>query len=91
MNVIKDYLHCGKLEFVHTRPNIVNFVVYKINDISHKILPLFNSSPLIGIKRLDCEDFSKVVFMMENEKHLTQNGKKFIEIIKGKMNSKRKI
>ena len=90
MNLIKDYLNCGNLEFVPTRPNIVNFVVYKIHDISNKILIFFNEFPLIGIKRLDCEEFFQVVSLMNEGEHLTYDGKKTIANIKKKMNSKRK-
>lgn len=90
MNLIKDYLNCGNLKFVPTIPNIVNFVVYSTQDISHKIITLFNNCPLIGIKRFDCQDFSEAVSLMEKGEHLTEHGKKRIALIKGKMNTKRK-
>ena len=91
MNLIKNFLNCGNLEFVPTRPNTVNFVVYKISDISQKILTLFESCPLFGIKRLDFEDFSIAVSLIEKGEHLTPAGKKAVEALKNKMNSKRKV
>jgi len=91
MNLIKNYLNCGKLELVSTRPNTVNFIVYKIKDISQNVITLFESSPLFGIKRLDFEDFYEAVFLIEKGKHLTEDGKKTIVRIKERMNTKRKF
>lgn len=38
-NKFIDYLGCGKIEKVSTRPNEVRFVVYKFSDIINKIIP----------------------------------------------------
>ena len=79
------------MELVSTRPNTVNFIVYKIKDISQNVITLFESSPLFGIKRLDFEDFYEAVFLIEKGKHLTEDGKKTIVRIKERMNTKRKF
>jgi hypothetical protein len=45
---------------------------------------------LYGNKFLDFADFSKVVLLMENKKHLTQEGLDEIKKIRDKMNTNRK-
>ena len=89
MNLILTYLGCGKLEMPSTRPNIVNFVVYRLEDILYKIIPFMNEYYFLGIKRLDFEDFSKVIFLMKEKKHLTKEGQEIIVSIKKGMNSRR--
>ena len=81
---------CGIVEQKSTRPDSVLFVVYKFNDIFDKILPLFDENPLLGIKRLDYQDFRKVAFMMKNKAHLTEEGIYEIRRIKFGMNRGRK-
>jgi len=34
-----DYLNCGNIEKVSTRPDGVKFIVYKFSDIRDKIIP----------------------------------------------------
>ena len=89
MNTIKDYLHCGIVEKVNTRPNLINFVVYRYLDISDKIIPLFKANPISGIKSLDFNDFCKVANLIENKSHLTQKGIHEISSVKKGMNSGR--
>ena len=38
-----DYLGCGNIEKVTTRPNEITLVVYKFSDINNKIIPFFKS------------------------------------------------
>lgn len=90
MNIIKDYLGCGILEKVKTRPNSVNFVVYKNSDISKIIIPLFKENIVLGVKSLDFYDFCKVNNLIEKKLHLTPEGISEIIRIKKGMNSKRK-
>ena len=52
-----EYLGCGKIEKVTTRPNSITFIVYKFSDIFEKIIPFFQSYPLQGIKYMDYKDF----------------------------------
>lgn len=91
MSHIKNYLNCGLLEKVSTRPNEVKFVIYKFEDIINKIIPLFDNNPLIGVKSLDFLDFRKVASLMVNKSHLTEEGYNEIISIKNGMNSKRKL
>jgi len=91
LNIIKDYLGCGVIENVSTRPDITNFVTYGINDLLNKIIPFFNQNRLLGKKLLDYQDFSRVAFLMKDKAHLTEKGVNKIRIIKMQMNTGRKF
>nr|YP_009574377.1 hypothetical protein [Arthrobotrys musiformis]QBM31495.1 hypothetical protein [Arthrobotrys musiformis]QBM31689.1 hypothetical protein [Arthrobotrys musiformis] len=91
LNIIKIYLGCGIIEKVSTRPNNVNFVVYKFDDILNKIIPFFEKNHLFGVKLLDYQDFCKVVFLMKDKIHLTEEGVNRILKIKNEMNRQRKL
>jgi hypothetical protein len=54
--VIKDYLNCGVIEKVSTRPNAVNLVVYSLNELVNKIIPVFENH-LITEKQKDLKYF----------------------------------
>jgi len=74
MNVIKNYLDCGIIEQVSTRPTIVNFVVYKFNDNYTKILPFFEKYSLVTQKNKDFIKFSEIASIIEKKQHLTIEG-----------------
>jgi hypothetical protein len=84
-----DYLGCGNIEKVSTRPNGVTFVVYKFSNIIEKIIPFFQSYPLQGIKSQDYKDFCKIAKIMEDKSHLTLEGLKKIKSLKSGMNKGR--
>ena len=84
-----DYLGCGQIEKVRTRPNQVKFVVYKFNDILNKIIPFFKSYPLQGIKAMDYKDFCAISKIMEDKSHLTPEGLKKLKSWKSGMNKGR--
>lgn len=88
-NKFIDYLGCGKIEKVSTRPNEVRFVVYKFSDIINKIIPFFQNYPLHGIKSQDFKDFCKIANIMESKDHLTLEGLKKIKSLKSGMNTGR--
>lgn len=84
-----DYLGCGSIEKVSTRPNEVTFVVYKFTLILGNIIPFFLSYPLQGIKSRDYQDFCKIAKIMEDKSHLTPEGLKKIKSLKSGMNTGR--
>jgi hypothetical protein len=86
---IIDYLECGSIEKVLTRPAAVTFVVYKFTNIKDKIIPFFCKYPLQGVKSLDFNDFCKIANMMMTKEHLTLEGVKKIKSLKSGMNSSR--
>ena len=81
-----DYLGCGNIEKVSTRPSSVTFVLYRFSDILNKIIPFFQSYCLQGIKYLDYKDFCEIAKLMENKNHLTLEGLKKIKSLKSGMN-----
>ena len=89
LNVIMNYLDCGVIERPSTRPNVVNFVVYKFDDICEKVIPFFKNYPLQGIKYLDYVDFCKVVNLLNNKSQLTLKELEQIRRIKLGMNKGR--
>jgi hypothetical protein len=47
---------------------------------------MFKEAPILGIKQLDFNDFCKIANLMEEKKHLTQEGLALILKIKSQMN-----
>lgn len=43
-------------------------------DIENKVIPFFNEYPILGVKRLDFEDFKKVAELVKNKEHLNAEG-----------------
>ncbi len=84
---IIDYLECGSIEKVSTRPTAVTYAVYKFTNIKDKIIPFFCKYPLQGVKSLDYKDFCKIANMMITKEHLTLEGVKKIKSLKSGMNS----
>jgi len=84
---LASYLDCGN---IFKNRNAFDFVVTKFSDLEKKIIPFFQKYPVIGIKSKDFEDFSQVVFMMSENKHLTKQGLEEIKKIKTGMNTARK-
>lgn len=89
LNSIVNYLSCGKLNTPSTRPNQTELVVYKLSDVCDKIITLFTTYPLQGIKLLYYKDFCKIAFLMANKSHLTSEGLEVIRLIKSGMNTGR--
>ena len=87
-NVIKNYLACGIIEEISTRPNTINLVVSRLEDILNKIIPIFKENSLITKKYLDFHYFSKVCYLMKNKDHLTEKGYNEILLIKTLKNNK---
>ena len=45
MKSLIKYFECGYTDKDKTRPNVVNFIVIMIADITQKIIPLFQKTP----------------------------------------------
>ena len=90
-DVIKNYLNCGIIENISTRPNGVTYVVYKLNDLVSKIIPILDNK-LTTKKHLDFNYFKLTASLMLNEEHLTEQGiKKILQIKKLKKNKDTKV
>lgn len=82
----KTYYNCGT---VILDREAVYFNVNRFSDIYNIIIPLFKKHPILGIKALDFEDFSKIADLMKEKKHLTKEGLDLILKIRSNMNSYR--
>lgn len=90
MKNIINYLDCGRITFESSQ-SLVKFIVSKNSDIAEKIIPLFNSFPILGSKSKDFEDFCKVSNLINSKIHLTQEGLDKILRIKAGMNKGRQL
>lgn len=80
---------CGRVERHYAGPAL-NFIVTKLTDLNQKIIPFFEKNSLKGSKFKNFLDFCKVVELINNKSHLTENGLEEILKIKSGMNSLRK-
>jgi len=65
-NVIRNYLTCGIIEKAYTKPNTVNLVIYKLEDIK-KIISIFEKNPLMTQKHLYFNYFKEIAYLMLNK------------------------
>jgi hypothetical protein len=70
------------MEKTSTRPNTINLIVSRLEDILNKIIPIFKENSLITKKYLDFYYFSKLGYLMKNKQHLTEKGYDEILFIK---------
>nr|YP_010608689.1 hypothetical protein PNX16_mgp082 [Drechslerella dactyloides]WAN89769.1 hypothetical protein [Drechslerella dactyloides] len=66
-----------------------DFVVSKLHDFNHIIIPFFDKYKIVGEKVKDYEDFKKVLTLINNGAHLTFDGVNIINEIKSGMNKGR--
>jgi len=89
MNSLTNFWGCGKV-FLRFRENKVDFKILKIKDLSDKVVPLFQSISLQGVKSKDFADFCKAVEIMRIKRHLTKEGLDELNKLKVGMNTGRK-
>jgi hypothetical protein len=88
LELIAKYLNCGAV-YSHSK-NAFVFKVGKFVDINNKIIPIFKSHSIQGIKQLDYQDFCEIATLIGKGKHLSPIGIAQIQLIKDRMNTKRK-
>lgn len=74
------YLNCGKYR-IRKGGNAGDYLVYKLSDITNKIIVLFDKYPINGYKLKDYLDFKLVAQLMNEKSHLTEEGVKEIKKI----------
>ncbi|OTA71343.1 hypothetical protein M434DRAFT_402737 [Hypoxylon sp. CO27-5] len=79
MENIVNYLECG---YLSVRGDIIDYHVTKFSDILEKIIPFFDKYPILGVKQKDFEYFKSVASIIQNKKHLTEEGLLKIKEIK---------
>lgn len=75
--------------FLSYKVNRVDFQILKLKDLSDKVIPLFQSISLQGVKSKDFTDFCKAVDIMKVKGHLTYEGLDQIRKLKAGMNKGR--
>lgn len=94
MEAIANYFEVSLLENVITNKLLSTsyssyyFSVESTNKLE-KVIKYFSTYPLLGIKNLDFQDFTKVYYMIIKGDHLTELGRDKIKQIVAGMNSKR--
>ena len=83
-----ELLDCGK---IYKRGEAIDLKVTKFSDIVEKIIPFFKKHCIYGVKEQDFRDFCRAADLMEDKKHLTQEGLEQISKIKAGMNRGRKL
>ena len=89
MELISKYLNSGNIYKLDKRP-MVSLAIVKYSDITNLIIPFFKKYPVLGIKENDFSDWCKVAKLMNDGKHLTNEGLNLIRTIKEGMNKGRK-
>lgn len=86
MESFKDYFSCGNF---YKNKEVFLYRIESHSDIINKIVPFFKKHPILGEKSSDFEDWCKVVELIQNKVHLTQEGLDQIIKIKAGMNKGR--
>lgn len=84
MQSLTKYLDCGVIE-TYPKGNAVNFSVLKFDDIAIKIIPFFNTYPIVGIKARAFEKFCKAAYLIDSGQHLSSEGLEKIKLIKSEL------
>ena len=66
-----DHLACGKVSIYK---NVVYFEVTKFTELYYKIIPFFKKNFLHGVKQQDYLYFVSILELMNDKKHLTEEG-----------------
>lgn len=84
-----QYLDCGQVN-IRANGNAVDFKITSFDNLINKLIPFFESYPLLGAKALDFNDFCRIAELIKNKAHLNLQGLEEIIKIKEGMNLKRK-
>jgi LAGLIDADG endonuclease len=90
IEIISKYLGAGKI-YKNSNLNAVEFRIVKLEENKKIIIPFFNKISIIGVKKIDFQNFCKVANLMNKGKHLTTEGLTKIRKIKSSMNTGRKF
>ena len=88
LELIAKFMDCGAV-YSHSE-NAFVFQVGKFVDINNKIIPFFKAHSIQGVKQLKYQDFCEIATIIGEGKHLSPIGIAKIQLIKDRMNTKRK-
>lgn len=69
----------------------VSLIISNIQDIGNIIIPFFDLYPVLGVKKLDYNDFKNIYNIISSKNHLTPDGLALIQKIRNNMNDKRTV
>ena len=77
LTMLQRHLGCGRIRAnaaPSSRDRALVFVVRKREDLLKKVIPFFESHPILSEKRLEFETFAQVVRAMDRGEHLSDEG-----------------
>jgi hypothetical protein len=74
LNSLVFYFGCGHLSPYNLLNDSFTYRCTNFNEINDIIIPFFIKNPILGVKALDFNDFTKVAQIFERKEHLTKNG-----------------
>ena len=90
MKLFINFFDCG---VVNLRSNLstprCDFLIQDTNSLLKKIIPHFDSYPLLNLKQADFLCFKEALLLIKEKKHLTKEGLEKIKILNLEMNSNR--
>jgi hypothetical protein len=90
---VQDFFQCGRIyrnsRHDNHREDLYRYCVRSVDDLSAKIIPFFETFPLMTAKRHDFASFIAVVEMVKKREHLTLAGFEEIKTIAATMNRKK--
>ncbi|TSC89949.1 MAG: Homing endonuclease LAGLIDADG/HNH [Microgenomates group bacterium Gr01-1014_5] len=97
--LFKEVLGCGFISYKSGSPNCLVYMVASLQNHLEKVIPFFESYPIIGKKHQEFLRFKEVVEMLSRKEHKTTAGfKRIVEIAfsmnqrgKGRKHSKEEI
>jgi len=69
----------------------VSLTISNIQDIGNIIIPFFDLYPVLGVKKMDYNDFKKIYNIILSKNHLNPEGLAQIKQIRNGMNEKRTV
>ena len=67
-NLMKSFISLFQCGTIHKKRDVIDFRVYKLSDITEKIMPFFSKHRIRGVKALDFADWCKVAEMIKEKK-----------------------
>ena len=91
---IHKFFGCGSIilnkRYDDHNEHLYRYCIRRISDLQTKIIPFFDSIPLLTHKRKDFLIFKKVIALMAEKRHLVMSGWSKITELAGLMNRKKK-
>jgi hypothetical protein len=88
--LFKKYFDCGFISYKSGSPNCMVFMIASLQNHLNKVIPFFETYPIIGKKYMEFLRFKEIVGMLSRKEHLKTSGFKKIVQIAYSMNQRGK-